>query len=59
MTTTTLQEIENAIVAMSANELLQLYSWLDQNRPQPIDARIDAGIAAGTSTSSPQKLRTT
>ena len=47
MTTPTVQEIENAIVTLSANELQELYAWLDQNRPQPIDARIEAGIAAG------------
>ena len=47
MTGTTVQEIENAIAVLSAEELQELYAWLEQNRPQPIDVRIAADLNAG------------
>lgn len=43
----TVQEIERAIQALTPRELEELYSWLDRNYPQPIDARIQSDVAAG------------
>jgi hypothetical protein len=43
----TLQEIERAIRALKPRELEELYSWLDQNCPQPIDTRVQSDLAAG------------
>lgn len=43
----TVQEIEHAIQALTPHELEELYSWLDEYCPQPIDARIQSGLAAG------------
>jgi hypothetical protein len=43
----TVQEIERAIQALTPRELEELYSWLDQHFPQPIDARIQSDLAAG------------
>lgn len=41
------QEIERAIGALSPPELEELYSWLDQYSPQPIDVRIQSDLEAG------------
>jgi hypothetical protein len=43
----TVQEIERAIEALTPRELEELYAWLDHNCPQPIDTRIQSGLAAG------------
>jgi hypothetical protein len=43
----TVQEIERAIRALKPQELEELYSWLDQNCPQPIDTRVQSDLAAG------------
>jgi len=43
----TLQEIERAIGALTPSELEELYSWLDQHCPQPIDAQLRADLDAG------------
>ena len=43
----TVQEIEQAIQALTPRELEQLYSWLDQHCPPPVDARIESDLAAG------------
>ena len=43
----TLQEIERAITALKPQELEELYEWLDQNCPQPIDSRLQSDLAAG------------
>ena len=47
MATTTVQEIEKAITTLSADELRELYTWLEQNRPHPFDEQIAADIDAG------------
>jgi hypothetical protein len=46
-TMNTVQEIERAIQALKPCELEELYSWLDQHCPQPIDDRIQSDLAAG------------
>jgi hypothetical protein len=47
MSANTLQEIERAIRTLSAAELEELYAWLDQHYPQPIDAQLKADLDAG------------
>ncbi len=43
----TIQEIERAIGTLTLQEVQELYLWLDQHFPLPIDARIQADLAAG------------
>ncbi len=47
MTSRAVQEIERAIRTLTPEELDELYVWLDQHYPQPIDARIESDLAAG------------
>ena len=47
MSVKTVQEIEQAIEGLTPGELTELYSWLDQKSPHPIDARIESDLAAG------------
>jgi hypothetical protein len=41
------EEIENAIQTLTPRELEELYSWLDQYGPQPIDSHLQSDLAAG------------
>jgi hypothetical protein len=43
----TLQEIERAIDALTPHQINELYEWLDQRHPQPIDAQLKADLDAG------------
>jgi len=43
----TVQEIERAIDALTTEELGELYAWLDQRHPQPIDVRAQSDLVAG------------
>lgn len=43
----TVQEIERAIAELTPQQLGELYAWLDQYDPQPIDARLQNDLAAG------------
>jgi hypothetical protein len=43
----TLQEIERAIDALTPQQMEELYVWLDQHHPQPIDAQLKADLDAG------------
>ena len=47
MVSSTVQEIEAAIATLSSGELQELYTWLEQTHPQPIDQRIAADLDAG------------
>ena len=47
-TPATVQEIEQAIGKLTTEELQELYSWLEQNHPQPIDARVASGLENGS-----------
>ena len=47
MSLTTVQDIERAIEALTPPQLAELYAWLDEYDPQPIDARLQADLAAG------------
>jgi hypothetical protein len=47
MSSNTVQEIERAIGALTPRELEELYVWLDQHCPQPIDAQIKSDLDAG------------
>ena len=44
MSLNTVREIEHAIRALTPSELEELYSWLDQHCPQPIDAQLKADL---------------
>jgi len=43
----TIKDIERAIEALSPQQVSELYLWLDQHCPQPIDARIQSDLEAG------------
>ncbi len=43
----TIQEIEHAIRALKPRELEELYSWLDENCPQPLDTRVQSDLTGG------------
>ena len=43
----TIQDIERAIGALSPREIEELYAWLDEHHPHPIDARVQYDLAAG------------
>ncbi len=47
MSLNTVQDIEHAIRALTPSELEELYAWLDQYCPQPIDAQLKADLDAG------------
>ena len=43
----TVQEIERAIDALTPQQIEELYVWLDQRHPQPIDTQLKADLDAG------------
>jgi len=43
----TVQEIERAIDALAPEQMEELYVWLDQHHPQPIDAQLKADLDGG------------
>jgi hypothetical protein len=47
MNLNTVQEIERAIAALTRQQLAELYAWLDQYDPQPIDTRLQNDVEAG------------
>jgi len=48
MSLNTVQEIERAIEVLTPQQWEELCLWLEQyNRPQPIDIRVEADLAAG------------
>ncbi|MGA6985051.1 MAG: hypothetical protein WBZ01_03270 [Terriglobales bacterium] len=47
MSINTIQEIERAIESLSPPEIEDLYAWLEQHRPPPIDTRLQSDLAAG------------
>ena len=47
MSLNSIEEIERAIGALTPHEIEELYGWLEQHCPPPIDARIQSDIAAG------------
>jgi len=47
MTPRTLQEVERAIGALTPQEVQELFMWLEQNFPQPLDARLLSDLSAG------------
>ena len=42
MANSAVEKIENAIGRLTPTELHELYAWLDQHHPQPIDERLNA-----------------
>ena len=47
MSLNTIKEIERAIGALTPPEVEELYAWLDQHYPPPIDTRLQSDLAAG------------
>ena len=47
MSLNSIEEIERAIGGLTPRELEELYAWLDQHYPQPIDAQLKADLDAG------------
>jgi hypothetical protein len=47
MSLNTVHEIERAIRTLTPSELEELYAWLDEYCPQPIDAQLKADLEAG------------
>jgi hypothetical protein len=47
MSLTTIKDIERAIGALTPREIEELYAWLEQNCPPPIDTRVQSDLAAG------------
>jgi hypothetical protein len=47
MSPNTVKQIERAIGALTPREIEELYVWLDQHYPPPIDARVQSDLAAG------------
>jgi hypothetical protein len=43
----TLQEIKRAIDALTPQQIEELYEWLDQRHPKPIDAQLKTDLDAG------------
>jgi hypothetical protein len=43
----TVQDIERVTDALTPEQLEELYLWLDQHHPQPIDTRVQSDLAAG------------
>ena len=41
------QGIERAIDALTPEQLGELFSWLDQHHPHPLDVRIGSDLEAG------------
>jgi len=55
----TVQEIELAIDALTPQQIEELYVWLDQRHPQPIDAHLKADLDAGRIEDRPQSRKHT
>jgi hypothetical protein len=47
MSLNAIKEIERAIGALTPREIEELYVWLEQHCPPPIDTRVQADLAAG------------
>jgi hypothetical protein len=47
MSRNTVRDIERAIGTLTQQEISELYAWLDQNCPQPIDVQVQSDLAAG------------
>lgn len=47
MVPSTIKEIERAIETLTPREVEELFVWLDQHYPQPIDLRIKSDLDSG------------
>jgi len=47
MSLNTIKEIERAIGALTPSEIEELYLWLEQHCPPPIDTRVQSDVATG------------
>jgi hypothetical protein len=44
---TAIQDIERAIGTLTPREIEELYVWLDEHYPNPIDARLQSDLGVG------------
>jgi len=47
MSLNTVKDIERAIGTLTPQEIEELYAWLEENHPNPIDARVQSDLSAG------------
>ncbi len=47
MSLSTVKEIERAIGALAPREIEELYVWLEEHFPPPIDTRVQSDLSAG------------
>ncbi len=47
MSLTTVKDIERAIGTLAPQEIEELYAWLDEHYPHPMDARVQSDLSAG------------
>jgi hypothetical protein len=47
MSLNSIKEIERAIGSLSPREIEELYAWLEQHSPPPIDSCVQSDLAAG------------
>jgi hypothetical protein len=43
----TVKEIERTIQGLTVQQMQELYTWLEEHYPQPIDVRLKADLSAG------------
>ena len=43
----TIKEIERAIESLTPREVEELYVWLDEHYPQPLDGRLQSDLGTG------------
>ncbi|HTS36153.1 MAG TPA: hypothetical protein VMH04_10800 [Candidatus Solibacter sp.] len=43
----TIEEIERAIGTLRPGEIEELYAWLEQHFPHPVDVRVQSDLEAG------------
>jgi hypothetical protein len=47
MNRSNVKEIEHAIRALTPQEIAELYAWLDEHYPHPMDTRVHSDLASG------------
>jgi hypothetical protein len=47
MSINTIKDIERATGSLTPREVEELYAWLEQHSPPPIDTRLQSDLAAG------------
>ena len=44
---TTIKDIERAIGTLTSQEIEELYAWLDEHHPHPMDTRVQTDLSVG------------